>query len=210
MLSSRHEQHWSQHPGYLTRKSRRDRIIFFKWGKFEKKNPKTSALIYTHGCITTVLPCIHMLLKLNSLHLLKNPRGLDALGCTDLQLPQGGSGVTQKNEHKSLNLSELLKACTMQWMLFVQVYYVYLLGPHALTTHLYKWNFAYFHTQKWVFLRAIQYFYFLVARILFVILKWLFFSSSNYKCTEAYFPCIYYNSDVGHGKACIRTKTPLK
>lgn len=89
-----------------------------------------------------------MLLKLNSLHLLKKTRGLDALVCTDLQLPQGGSGVTQKKEHNSLNLSEFLKVYTMQWMLFVQVYYVYLLGPHALTTHLYKRNFAYFHTQK--------------------------------------------------------------
>ena len=128
-----------------------------------------------------------------------------------MRLPQGGSGVTQKKQvtHNSLNLFDFLKAYTMQWMSFVQVYYVYVLRAHASTAHLYKRNLAYFHTQKIVFLGAV--FYFLVTTILFAFAtqaSMTLFSSSNYKCTESYFQCIYCNGNAEHKKVHIGTKTP--
>lgn len=82
ILSIRHEWHQTQHPGNHTRKSRSNRMFFLKWGRFEK-NLKASVLICTHGCITSVLTCIHTLFKLNSASPQKKPRGLDPLGCTD-------------------------------------------------------------------------------------------------------------------------------
>lgn len=46
---------------------------------------------------------------------------------------------------------------------------------HVLTTHLYKRNFAYFHTQKWAFPRAIQFFIFLLLEYCLLCLNDSFF-----------------------------------
>lgn len=55
-----------------------DYIFFFCEGDLKRKrNQKTSILIYTQGCITSVLTYIHMLSKLNS-ESFKKPWGLDA------------------------------------------------------------------------------------------------------------------------------------
>lgn len=128
MWSSSHEWHQIQNSGNDTRKSRRERI-FVKvnktWEKSESicthlRSQVHSKRFNMHSHAFQVQVCISS----------KKPRPLEALGCTDLQLPQGGSGVTQNKEATILKifrhfwkLIQCSGCCLCKFVIYIYIYY---------------------------------------------------------------------------------------